>query len=87
MLELVKEKPESVDVDEIIALVEDILRYFDDKEDEEYETNQYFIGMKNLFRGCVIKSWTGVNFSGNKYRKLNKIVAKHCAEYYDKCWK
>ena len=56
MLELVSRKPDSVDVNEIMSFMEDILRCFDNEIEEEYETNQYFVGMQNLFRGHAVKT-------------------------------
>ena len=65
-------------------MIEDILRYFDGEEEEEYKTNQYMIGMRYLFRGYVVKSQKSVNFAHNNYTKLNKILIKHCIYYYKK---
>ena len=81
---LVKNKPKRIHQDEILDIIEDILRYFDSKEEEEYETNQYIIGMRYLFRGYAVKSWKGINFAYNNYTKLNKILIKHCIYYYKK---
>ena len=53
--------------------------------DEDYETNQYLLGIKELFQGYVVKVWIGVNISSDKYRKLNKIVVRKCVEFYVKC--
>ena len=84
--EMIKQKPEDVHIDEIMSFLEDTLRHAEGENNEECETNQCCIGMQNLFRGCVIKDWVGTNFSTTKHRNLNKIVARKCAEYYNKCW-
>ena len=71
-----------------MSFVEDIaICLEDDEEEDEYETNQHLIGMKELFRGCVVKMWEGTNANCNKYKVLNKIVVRRCAECYVKCWK
>ena len=59
----------------------------ENEENEEHETNQHLIGMKELFRGHDAKAWKGVDFSRMKYKELNKIVVVKCVECYVKCWK
>ena len=83
---MLKEKLPNIQVKEIFSLIEDILRYFENEESEDYKTNQAIIRMKDLFRGYVVKVQKGINFSSKKYTKLNKIVIKHCVKYYNKCW-
>ena len=51
-----------------------MLKCLENEENEEYETNQYLIGMKALFLGCVVKAWKGVDFSSTKHREVHKIV-------------
>ena len=43
--------------------------------------------MKELFRGYVVVVCEGTDINSDKYRVLNKIVAKKCMEFYVKCWK
>ena len=66
--------------------MEDILRYLEEDESEEYETNQELLGIQNVFRGYITKVWTGANFSQDKYHKLNKIAMRLCVMHYYKCW-
>ena len=40
VVELVKSKPGDINVDVIMSFVEDIMRYIENKEKEEYKTNQ-----------------------------------------------
>ena len=63
------------------------MRYIENEEDEEYETNQYLVGMKELFRGYVVVDWEGTEITNDKFRVLNVIVAKKCIEFYTKYWK
>ena len=70
-----------------MSFVEDIIRYIENKEEEEYKTNQQYVGMQELFRGYVAVVWEGTNLNSKKYRMLNKIVAKKCVEFYMKYWK
>ena len=86
VVDLVRNKPLDVRVDLIISFVEDIVRYLEEEEDE-YETNQYLIGMKELFRGYVVAMWEGTNVNSKKFKTMNKIVVKRCVEHYVKCWK
>ena len=86
---LLKNKPESVEVNEIMAYCEDILRYLeDDVEDEdEYETTQRYVGMQEIFRGYIVKNWMGANINCTKYYVLNKVLVYECVMFYNKCWK
>ena len=87
VIELVKVKPSDVSIDLIMSFIENILWYLENEEEEEYETNQSLIGMKELFRGYVMVVWEGTDLNSKKYRVLNKIVVKKCVEFYVKCWK
>ena len=49
-------------LDEIFTMIEDILIFMEGVDKEEYETNQYMVGMTNLFREYSVKVWKGVNF-------------------------
>ena len=82
--ELEKVKSENVEMEEIFAFIEDILRYFDNEEDEEYETNQLMIGIQELSQGYIVKVSKGVNFSCKKYREINEMAMKICIQYYVK---
>ena len=84
---MIASKDQKVIVNKIFEMMEDILRYLEDEEDEDYETNQVLIGMQHLFRRYVIKAWKGSNFNHTKYYSLNKILVKHYVLYYTKCWK
>jgi len=87
VIELARNKPKEVHIEEIMSFVEDILRYLENEEEEEYEMNQQCVGMQELFRGYVVRDWEGTNFKSEKYEKLNRISVKRCVEHYDKCWK
>ena len=88
LLDLLAEKNDEVSIDNIMSFGEDIVRYLEYEEDEdEYETNQWLIGMKELFRGYIVKVWFGININSDIYRALNKVVVRKCVEFYVKCWK
>jgi len=84
VIELVKVKPSNVSIDLIMSFIEDILWYLENEEEEEYETNQSLIEMKELFRGYDVVVWKGTDLNSKKYRVLNKIVVKKCMEFYMK---
>ena len=50
------------------------------------ESNQQYIGIKELFRGYIAKVWHGTKFALTKYQELNKIIIKECIAYYMKYW-
>ena len=54
-IKVLKEKSPNIDEEEIFLLIEDILRYFENNESEDYETNQVMIRIKDLFWGYVVK--------------------------------
>ena len=63
------------------------MKYIENEEEEEYETNQQHVGMKELFRGYVVKDWKGTNLSAIKYETMNKIIARKHVEFHMKHWK
>ena len=65
-------KNEKADAKDMISFVEDMIRYLENKEIEECKTNQNLIGMQELFRGCIVKAWKGVNFSTLKCKEVRK---------------
>ena len=85
--EMIKNKPSYIKVDEIFSIIEDILRYIKQDEEDEYEINQGIIGIQELLRRHIMKVWKGVDFSKDNYRSLNKILVKHYVYYYNTCWK
>ena len=84
---LMKSKPKEVAEDDIISFVEDIMKYVRNDDECDYQTNQQYVGMKELFRGFVVKVWFGVQLNDPKYHHLNKIIVKKCVNYYLQCWK
>ena len=62
-------KTRKVDAEEILSFVEDTIRCLENEEIEEHEINQHLIGMKELFRGNVVKAWKGVDFSTKNKEK------------------
>ena len=86
LIEMLKNRDE-VDINEIMSFCEDILRYLENDVEEEYETNQYHVGMSELFRGYVVLDWKDANFDCRKYSKLNKIIVRNSVTFYNECWK
>jgi len=56
IIELNKVRPSEIEIDEILDLVRDILRYFNNKDKEECETNQVMIEIAKLFREYIVKA-------------------------------
>ena len=55
-------------------IVSDIRTFL--KNETSFETNQEVLGMRNVFRGITIKSWTENNFETSEDHKCNKIIVK-----------
>ena len=53
--DLIASKSEEVSYGDLFDAIEDILRFFDGKDDEEYDKNQNMVRMQHLFRGCAVK--------------------------------
>ena len=81
-IELNKVKPSKIEIDEILDLIEVILRYFENEDEEEYKTNKAMIGIAELFKGYIVKVWKGINFGLDKYKILNQVVVKMYVQYY-----
>ena len=71
---LLKNRDLSIDCNNIFDMVEDVLVYLERGEGGEYSSNQYMVGMSQLFRGYAVKVWKGVNFSDCECRNMNKIL-------------
>jgi len=67
-------------------MIKDIIVYLEEGDEDEYETSQQYIGMRELFRRIVVKDWKGSDFHYTKYEVLNKILVYHAMQYYRKCW-
>ena len=68
-------------------MINDIQKFLRSNENiDEYETNQYFIGIKYLFHSFAITNWFSTNFSSNNYTDYNRIIIKHYINYYVTYW-
>ena len=86
LIDLLKYR-EEVNINEIIAFCEDILRYLEGEENEDYKKNQHYVGMKELFRGYIIVDQIGSDLNCMKYRIVNKVIVRKCVEFYNQYWK
>ena len=43
--------------------------------------------MTELFHRYLVKVWSGVNFSKEDYKMINKILVRHCILFYNIYWK
>ena len=83
--EIIKKCPTNAE-EEMLPFVEDTLRHLEDEENEEHETNEGILGMRNTFRGCFAKVLIDANFAQKKYHKLNRITVRLSMEYYCRHW-
>ena len=86
LLDMLKNR-EGVKVDTIMAFCEDMLRYLENEIEEECETNQHYVRMKELFHGLVIIDQLNADLNCMKYKKINEILAHRCVKYYNDCQK
>lgn len=73
LIDLMKEKLNDANENDALDMIEDTLRCLNEDELDEFDTNQRFIRMRNLFRGFAVKVWKGINFNYAKYHALNKV--------------
>ena len=74
LLEMLKNR-EKVEVNAMMSTCEDMLRYLEHDAEEEHETNQYYVGMAELFRGFVVIDWLNADVKCKDCKILNKILA------------
>jgi hypothetical protein len=80
-MKLKKEDSRNENKADINRMITDIKQFL--YGDDPSQTNQALIGYKSLFRGFIVRNWSGVQDS-NRYEDLNKIIVKHCVYYYQK---
>ena len=76
-IKLIKADDTNEDLIKVNKIVSDMSEFL--KNETSFETNQEAFGMRNVFRGIRMKSWTGNNFETNEDRKHNKIIVKESA--------
>ena len=69
---------------EVLAMLFDISQYLKNK-DGKVKTMQSQIGVNILFQGYIVRDWLG-NSNTNRYSRLNKIIIKHCVNFYYRSW-
>ena len=70
----------------MLAFVDDMLKCIENDEKEDYETNQQYVGMQELFCGHAVIDWEGTILNTKKFKKLNKIIVRKCVEFHVKYW-
>ena len=60
-------------------MINDIVKIFN-KEDFFWK-NQQVIGVREVFRGIVVKSWVGMPVESIDFKKYNKILMKKAVEF------
>ena len=78
-------KLKNVTIDKIMSFIEDVLRYLEDNDSDEHETNQGLVGFRDLFRGCAVRVWSRTDFSDKSCHKLNKAAIRLSVKHYYKC--
>ena len=66
---LIKSNDTKEDLIKINKIVRDISKFI--KNETSFETNQEFLGMRNVFRRIIIKICTGNNFETSEYLTMN----------------
>ena len=57
-----KIRPEEVSYNDLFDIIEDMLRYFDNEEECDYDMNQHVIGIRCVFCGHAMKAWKRASF-------------------------
>ena len=64
-------------------MIEDTIVSLEEEEEDECKTSQTHAGIREVFRGKVVKDWKGCNFYCTKHEVLNKILVYHAVQ----CWR
>ena len=85
--DLFKANEQNVAEETTLNMLEDIATFFNnDGEDEEHTTSQQCVGIKEIFRGFIVKDWEGSNFNSERFRELNKVLVVNAVLFYKECW-
>lgn len=76
------DREEKRQVGEIVLDVKKFL-----KNEGTFHTNQAIVGLKQLFRGIVVKKWIEHNERFIEHHECNKVLVKKCVNFYHKTWK
>ena len=74
---LLQKKPDNADANLMMACCKDVLRHLEEdiEDEDECETTQHCIGMKEIFRGHIVNDWARTNTHCKIYCTLNKTLA------------
>ena len=75
-------RDDNVSEEEIVTMIKDIWNFLVNRE-ENYKTNQQYLGFEALFRAYIMKAWFRSNFSSSKYRECNKTLARLRVRFYN----
>jgi len=68
-------------------IIEDVTQYLARNESWTYNTTQHIIGMKNMFKGWIVKGWDNPEKEQSpEMIKVNKMLVKASVSYYSKSW-
>ena len=61
--ELFKVNKGRVDAKIFLDMIEDIVVYFNDSEEEEYASSQQYVRIRELFREYIVEDWAVADFN------------------------
>ena len=66
-------------------MIKNVRKYFN--REINFWTNQQVLGMREVFRGVVVKSWIELPLQIITFSKYNIILAREEVELHSACWR
>ena len=63
---VVENKLEDIILNIIMSFAKDIVVYLENRDEDEYEMNQQYIRIKELFCGYIVRDWEGADVNTRK---------------------
>ena len=65
---------QNIEEETILNMLEDIVIFFEDGEEDKHEASQQYAGIREIFYGFIVKDWEGANFNCDRCKELNIII-------------
>jgi len=81
---LKKRKATAYEINIVREMENDIVKYFN--KEENFWTNQQVLGMRDVFRGIVVRDWGALPIECIDFTPYNKVMIKKAVDFYSACW-
>jgi len=81
---LKKRKATAYETNIVREMENDIVKY--SNKEENFWTNQQVLGMREVFRGIVVRDWVAMPIECIDFTPCNKVLIKKALNFYSECW-